>query len=206
MSEDSKLSDSDGIILVKTARKVVTEFLSNDSRIKLEPEFEKKFSFNSGVFVTLNKPDGLRGCIGFPMPVKKLSRAIVDGAIAAATEDPRFPPVTTKELDDIMFEVTVLTPPMEIDVSDPIEYLSKIKVGRDGLIIRHSFSSGLLLPQVPVEYGWNVEEFLQHTCEKAGLARDTWKNESVKIEKFEGIIFKEETPNGQVVREKIYGS
>jgi len=206
MSEDSKLSDSDGIILVKTARKVVTEFLSNDSRIKLEPEFEKKFSFNSGVFVTLNKPDGLRGCIGFPMPVKKLSRAIVDGAIAAATEDPRFPPVTTKELDDIMFEVTVLTPPMEIDVSDPIEYLSKIKVGRDGLIIRHSFSSGLLLPQVPVEYGWNVEEFLQHTCEKAGLARDIWKNESVKIEKFEGIIFKEETPNGQVVREKIYGS
>jgi hypothetical protein len=206
MPEDSKLSDSDYVILVKTARKAVTEFLSNGSRIKLESEFEKKFSFNSGVFVTLNKPDGLRGCIGFPMPVKKLSRAIVDGAIAAATEDPRFPPVTTKELDDIMFEVTVLTPPMEIDVSDPIEYLSKIKVGRDGLIIRHSFSSGLLLPQVPVEYGWNVEEFLQHTCEKAGLARDTWKNESVKIEKFEGIIFKEETPNGQVVREKIYGS
>ena len=206
MSEDSKLSDSDGIILVKTARKAVTEFLSNDSRIKLEPEFEKKFSFNSGVFVTLNKADGLRGCIGFPMPVKKLSRAIVDGAIAAATEDPRFPPVATKELDNITFEVTILTPPMEIDVSDPIEYLSKIKVGRDGLIIRHSFSSGLLLPQVPVEYGWNVEEFLQHTCEKAGLARDTWKNESTKIEKFEGIIFKEETPNGQVVREKIYGS
>ena len=206
MSEDRKLSDSDGAILVKTARKAVTEFLSNGSRIKLEPEFEKKFSFNSGVFVTLNKPDGLRGCIGFPMPVKKLSRAIVDGAIAAATEDPRFPPVTTKELDDIMFEVTVLTPPMEIDVSDPIEYLSKIKVGRDGLIIRHSFSSGLLLPQVPVEYGWNVEEFLQHTCEKAGLARNTWKNESVKIEKFEGIVFKEETPNGQITREKIYGS
>ena len=206
MSEDSKLSDSDGAILVKTARKAVTEFLSNGSRIKLESEFEKKFSFNSGVFVTLNKPDGLRGCIGFPMPEKKLSRAIVDGAIAAATEDPRFPAVTTKELDDITFEVTVLTPPMEIDVSDPIEYLSKIKVGRDGLIIRHSFSSGLLLPQVPVEYGWNVEEFLQHTCEKAGLARDTWKNESVKIEKFEGIIFKEETPNGQITREKIYGS
>jgi uncharacterized protein (TIGR00296 family) len=94
---------------------------------------------------------------------------------------------------------------MEIDVSDPIEYLSKIKVGKDGLIIRHSSYSGLLLPQVPVEYSWNVEEFLQHTCEKAGLERDTWKNESVKIEKFEGIIFKEETPNGQIVREKIYG-
>jgi len=202
MSRDTQLSDSDGVVLVKTARNAVTEFLSNGNRMKLESEFEEKFSFNSGVFVTLNNPDGLRGCIGFPMPEKKLSHAIVEGAIAAATEDPRFPSVKTNELNDIVFEVTVLTPPVEIDVSDPMEYLEKIKVGRDGLIIRHSFSSGLLLPQVPVEYGWNVEEFLQHTCEKAGLARDTWKNESVKIEKFEGIIFKEETPNGAIVREE----
>jgi len=202
MTKDIQLSDSDGVVLVKTARRAVTGFLSNGNRIKLEPDLEEKFSFNSGVFVTLNNPDGLRGCIGFPMPEKKLSHAIVDGAIAAATEDPRFPSVKTNELNDIVFEVTVLTPPIEIDVYDPMEYLEKIKVGRDGLIIRHSFSSGLLLPQVPVEYGWNTEEFLQHICEKAGLARDTWKNESVKIEKFEGIIFKEETPNGAIVREK----
>jgi len=202
MSKDTQLSDSDGAVLVKTAREAVTEFLSNGNRIKLESDLEEKFSFNSGVFVTLNNPDGLRGCIGFPMPEKKLSHAIIEGAIAAATEDPRFPSVKTNELNDIVVEVTVLTPPVEIDVSDPTEYLEKIKVGRDGLIIKHSFSSGLLLPQVPVEYGWNVEEFLQHTCEKAGLARDTWKNESVKIEKFEGIIFKEETPNGVIVREE----
>ena len=202
MSRDTQLSDSDGVFLVKTARKAVTEFLSNGNRMKLESDLEEKFSFNSGVFVTLNNPNGLRGCIGFPMPDKKLSHAIIEGAIAAATEDPRFPSVKTNELNDIVFEVTVLTPPVEIDVSDPTEYLEKIKVGRDGLIIRHSFSSGLLLPQVPVEYGWNVEEFLQHTCEKAGLSRDTWKNESVKIEKFEGIIFKEETPNGVIVREE----
>ena len=202
MSRDTQLSDSDGVVLVKTARKAVTEFLSNGNRMKLESDLEEKFSFNSGVFVTLNNPDGLRGCIGFPMPEKKLSHAIIEGAIAAATEDPRFPSVKTNELNDIVFEVTVLTPPIVVDVSDPMEYLEKIKVGRDGLIIRHSFSSGLLLPQVPVEYGWNVEEFLQHTCEKAGLARDTWKNEDVKIEKFEGIIFKEETPNGAIVREE----
>jgi len=202
MSKDTQLSDSDGVVLVKTARKAVTEFLSNGDRMKLESDLEEKFSFNSGVFVTLNNPDGLRGCIGFPIPEKKLSHAIIEGAIAAATEDPRFPSVKINELNDIVFEVTVLTPPVEIDVSDPMEYLKKIKVGRDGLIIRHSFSSGLLLPQVPVEYGWDVEEFLQHTCEKAGLARDTWKNESVKIEKFEGIIFKEETPNGVIVREE----
>ena len=206
MSENTKLSDSDGVLLVKTARQAVTEFLSNGNRITLEAEYGEKFSFDSGVFVTLNKPDGLRGCIGFPMPEKKLSRAIVEGAIAAATEDPRFPPVTTKELDDITFEVTVLTPPVEIDVSDPMEYLTKIKVGRDGLIIRHSFYSGLLLPQVPGEYGWNVEEFLQHTCHKAGLEKDFWKSGKAKIEKFEGIVFKEETPNGEVVREEIHGS
>ena len=193
MPEDTQLSDSDGVFLVKTARMAVTEFLSTGKKMKLESEREKKFSFNSGVFVTLNNADGLRGCIGFPMPDKKLSHGIIDAAIAAATEDPRFSPVKTNELNDIVFEVTVLTPPVEITVTDPMEYLEKIKVGRDGLIIRNSFSSGLLLPQVPVEYGWNVEEFLQHTCEKAGLEKDTWKNEKVKIEKFEGIVYKEET-------------
>jgi len=88
MSRDTQLSDSDGVFLVKTARKAVTEFLSNGDRMKLESDLEEKFSFNSGVFVTLNNPGGLRGCIGFPMPEKKLSHAIVDGAIAAATEDP----------------------------------------------------------------------------------------------------------------------
>ena len=206
MSGDTRLTDSDGVLLVKTARKAVTTFLSNGDRMKLEAEHEKKFSFDSGVFVTLNKPDGLRGCIGFPMPEKKLSHAIIEGAIAAATEDPRFPPVTAKELNDITFEVTVLTPPIEIDVSDPMEYLTKIKVGRDGLIVKHSFYSGLLLPQVPGEYGWSVEEFLQHTCHKAGLEKDFWKSGKAKIERFEGIVFKEETPNGEVVREKTRGS
>ena len=193
MHDDTLLSDSDGVFLIRIARMAVTEFLSNGKRMKLESEDEKKFSFNSGVFVTLNNADGLRGCIGFPMPDKKLSHGIIDAAIAAATEDPRFSPVKANELNDIVFEVTVLTPPVEITVNDPMEYLEKIKVGRDGLIISNSFSSGLLLPQVPVEYGWNVEEFLQHTCEKAGLGKDVWKNEKVKIEKFEGIVYKEET-------------
>jgi uncharacterized protein (TIGR00296 family) len=193
MPDDTRLSDSDGVLLIKIARMAVTEFLSNGKRMKLESEDEKKFSFNSGVFVTLNNADGLRGCIGFPMPDKKLSHGIIDAAIAAATEDPRFSPVKANELNDIVFEVTVLTPPVEITITDPMEYLEKIKVGRDGLIISNSFSSGLLLPQVPVEYGWNVEEFLQHTCEKAGLEKDVWKNEKVKIEKFEGIVYKEET-------------
>jgi len=97
-----KLSDSDGSFLVKIARKAVTEFLSNGNKIKLDADNEKKFSFNSGVFVTLNKHQELRGCIGFPMPDKKLSHAIIDGAIAASTQDPRFQPVKSKELDDII--------------------------------------------------------------------------------------------------------
>ena len=117
MPEDAQLSDSDGVFLVNTARTAVTEFLSSGKRVKLESESEKKFSFNAGVFVTLNNADGLRGCIGFPMPDKKLSHGIIDAAIAAATEDPRFSPVKINELNNIVFEVTVLTPPVEITVT-----------------------------------------------------------------------------------------
>ena len=203
MKNCNKLSNEDGGILVKTARKIVTEYLKNRSKINLEQKFESDFSFNSGVFVTLNNTMGLRGCVGFVLPDKKLSNALADASIAAATEDPRFPTVKIEELDQITFEVTVLTPPEKIHVSDPIEYVSNIKVGRDGLIVNHGSQSGLLLPQVPVEYGWNEEDFLSHTCEKAGLPRDCWKEKETIIQKFEGIVFKEETPNGKVIREEL---
>ena len=201
MKDYSKLSDKDGEILVKTARQVVTEYLKNRTKIKLEQTFESNFSYNSGVFVTLNNPMGLRGCVGFALPDKKLYNALVDAAISAATEDPRFPPVTAKELEEITFEVTVLTPPEVIHVLDTVEYPSRIKVGKDGLIVKHGSNSGLLLPQVPVEYSWTEEEFLGYACEKAGLPRDCWKDKETEVQKFEGIVFKEETPNGRVVRE-----
>ncbi|KFM17286.1 AMMECR1 domain containing protein [Marine Group I thaumarchaeote SCGC AAA799-B03] len=195
-----QFSDSDGIELVKMARKVVTEFLKNNSKIS-DSEFDSKFDFSSGVFVTLNKEDDLRGCIGYPTPVKKLSDGLIDAAISAATRDPRFSPVTIDELDKITFEVTVLTPPEEIKVEEYSEYLPQIKVGRDGLIVENDFSSGLLLPQVPTEYGWNEEEFLEYTCQKAGLNKNAWKEKSTKISKFQGVIFKEENPNGNIIRE-----
>ncbi len=203
MSYYRELSDVDGKELVQTARRIVTEFLTTENKKRLSDDFQSKFSFKSGVFVTLNDNSGLRGCIGFPLPQKRLCDALVDAAIAAATEDPRFSAVKQSELDKITFEVTVLTPPIEIKVSDPSEYPTQIKVGRDGLIVKYSGFSGLLLPQVPVEYGWTEEEFLSHTCEKAGLPRNMWKDPKIEVLRFEGIIFKEETPNGKVIQEKL---
>ena len=203
MTDYNQLTDSDGERLVRMARTVVTEFLKNRNKMKLDSEFKDAFSANAGVFVTLNHQSNLRGCIGYVLPDKKLYNALEDAAIAAATEDPRFPPVTYEELDQITFEVTVLTPPQEIEVTDPKEYPSKIKVGRDGLIVKSGFNSGLLLPQVSTEYGWNEEEFLGHTCEKAGLPKDKWKDKDTKILKFEGIVFKEQSPDSSVVRVKL---
>ena len=200
MRESKEFSDADGEELVKCARRAVTEFLKNNSKIDND-EFNSKFNFSSGVFVTLNKQDSLRGCIGYPIPVKKLSEGLIDTAISAATQDTRFSPVSYDELDKITFEVTVLTPPVEIKAEQFKDYLKEIKVGRDGLIVENSYSSGLLLPQVPIEYGWNVEEFLEYTCQKAGLDKDAWKDMDTKISKFEGVIFKEETPNGNIIRE-----
>jgi len=203
MKDYNNLSNDDGHILVKTARKVVTEYLKKGIKPKLEKEFRDNFSFKSGIFVTLNNYLGLRGCIGYPLPEKLLFNALEDAAISAATEDPRFPSVKYEELNSITFEVTVLTPPKKITVNNPKEYLSEIKVGRDGLIVKFGIYSGLLLPQVPVEYGWNEEEFLEYTCEKAGLLKDYWKNSETEIQKFEGMVFKEEKPNGPIVREVL---
>jgi len=203
MKDNVNISEKDGQILVKTARMVVTDYLKNGSKTELGKKFQEDFSFNSGVFVTLNNPLGLRGCIGYPLPDKKLFNALEEAAISADTEDPRFPPVKFEELDSITFEVTVLTPPTKIEVSDSQEYLSKIKIGQNGLIVKYGYNSGLLLPQVPVEYGWNEKEFLEYTCEKAGLPKEYWQKEDVEILKFEGIVFKEKDPNGEIIQEKL---
>ena len=201
MKNYDNISIEDGRILVKTARAIVTEYLKNKTEFVLDEDFKSNFSFDSGIFVTLNDPRGLRGCIGYPLSNKKLFNALVEASIAASTEDPRFQPVQNEELDKITFEVTILTKPEEVHVSDPREYPKKIQVGRDGLIIKNGFNSGLLLPQVPVEYGWTEEEFLGHTCEKANLPYDCWKCKDTLIQRFEGIIFKEESPKGTIIRE-----
>ena len=200
MKKINQISNDDGKELVKMARKAVERYLKNNSKIN-DLEFNSKFDYKSGVFVTINKRNALRGCIGYPIPVKKLADGLVDAAIIAATQDPRFTPVDVDELDQIHFEVTVLTPPIELIADHPNEYLSMIKVGRDGLIVENAYTSGLLLPQVPTEYGWNVKEFLEFACEKAGLDKDTWKDKTTKVSRFEGVIFKEESPNGKIIRE-----
>lgn len=196
------LSDHDGEILVQTVRKIVTEFVTNGRRLELDESLKSRFSFESGIFVTLNLQAELRGCIGFPMP-RRLEQALPEAAIAAATQDPRFSPVKSTELDKITFEVTILTPPVELKADDPSQLPSKIKIGRDGLIVKQGYHSGLLLPQVPVEYGWNEEKFLDFTCQKAGLPSNCWQDKKTKVFSFEGIIFKEENPNGKIVREDI---
>lgn len=193
-------SDADGEIIIKIAREAVTEYLKSKKRIVLKEDFKTRFSFNSGVFVTLNNSTTLRGCIGNPLPEKKLYQSLVDAAILSATQDPRFPSVKYNELNEISFEVTILTPPIQVKVEDPLQYPTKIKVGRDGLIVKWEYGSGLLLPQVPIEFGWNEEEFLSQTCEKAGAPSDCWKRKETMVLKFEGTIFKESNPMEKVVR------
>lgn len=197
-----RLSPDDGRLLVGAARDAVSEFLRKD---KARPDrgLEARFSERSGVFVTLKDRSGLRGCIGYPAPDRKLFFALRDAAIAAATEDPRFAPLGPEELGGVTFEVTVLTQPEKILVDSPEQYLREIRVGRDGLVVRNGFYSGLLLPQVPAEYGWDEREFLEHTCQKAGLPRDCWKERGTEIERFQGIVFREEQPDGDVIEEKL---
>ena len=196
------ISDEDGKVLVKMARSVVTEYITNSNKV-FDQAFEEKFSFDAGVFVTINDKSGLRGCIGFPLAVKKLSNALTNAAIAAATDDPRFPSITQNELNDLVFEVTVLSETEEISSNSPNEIIHAIKIGRDGLMVEKDFQSGLLLPQVPVEQNWNVENFLNHTCHKAGLPNDSWKDKTTKISKFQGVIFREILPNGEIIQEKL---
>lgn len=128
---------------------------------------------------------------------------MIDSAINAATQDPRFNPLTINELGKVVFEVSVLTPPERIEVKNPQEYVNQIKVGEDGLIVEKGVYKGLLLPQVPVEWGWCEEEFLCQCCMKAGVPVDSWLTKDVKIYKFKGIVFEEETPLGEVKRLKL---
>lgn len=138
-----------------------------------------------GVFVTLHRKGALRGCIGYIEGLKPLARAVGEMALAAAFGDPRFPPVTAAELPELDVEISVLTPLRQ--ATDP----SEITIGEHGLYIVNGPRSGLLLPQVATENGWDREAFLRHTCLKAGLPETAWKDPESRIYLFEAQIFSE---------------
>ena len=193
------LSKSDGKQLVKLARKTIEEYFRN-KQLKIK---KTKFKEKRGVFVSIHTfPDHeLRGCIGYPYPILLLGEAVQKASISAAFQDPRFPPLTQDELKKIVFEISILTEPRIIKVKNPKDYLKKIVIGKDGLIIEYgTLYKGLLLPQVATQYGWNVETFLEHLCMKAGLMIDMWMDPRTKIFKFQTQIFAEREPNGVIIQ------
>jgi uncharacterized protein (TIGR00296 family) len=187
--------------LIKIARDSISAYLEGK---KIEPseKIKKEFEEKTGVFVSLYLKDELAGCIGFPEPIFQLWLAVRKAAIGAAFGDPRFPPLVKQQMKDLRVELSILTKPEVIEVKDPKEYLKKIKIGKDGLIVKDEFGSGLLLPQVAVEWRWNVEEFLNQTCMKAGLDPSCWRNTKRNIYKFQGQVFTEE--KGKLVEKKLY--
>ncbi|MHA1132554.1 MAG: TIGR00296 family protein, partial [Candidatus Helarchaeota archaeon] len=207
----------DGIFAVKLARQAVKTYIEERRKVPIPTKFPTSFNEKAGVFVTLKtikKQEGnikkqLRGCIGFPYPTLPLIEAIIESAISSATQDSRFyppfgpGPVKPEELKTITFEVSILTPPQLLKVEDTNEYLSKITIGRDGLIAERGPMRGLLLPQVPVEWKWNIEEYLEHTCNKAYMSRDSWKMKDTKIYTFQAIIFEEVEPQGMIRQKEI---
>lgn len=204
-----QLSLEEGKFLVELARRTVEEYLKSRKRISVPENIPEKFLQPCGVFVTINSVKNgekeLRGCIGFPHPTTPLAQAVIESAISSATQDPRFYPLSLRELDKVVFEVSVLTPPQLIEAKKPSEYPGKIKVGKDGLIAERGIFKGLLLPQVPIEWKWDEEEFLCQCCIKAGLPPDGWLLDGTKIYKFQAIIFEEERPNGEVKRKSLGG-
>lgn len=186
--------------LIKLARDSISTFFEG-KEIKIPDAVKSEFKEDKGVFVSLYVNDELIGCIGFPEPVLPLYEAVIRAARSAAFEDPRFPPLRKEQMKDLRIEISVLTKPEEVVVKEPSEYPKKVKIGVDGLMIKDEFGSGLLLPQVATEWGWDSERFLCETCRKAGLEPDCWNNMKRNVFKFQAQVFTEE--KGKVVEKKL---
>lgn len=198
--EPSMLGIEDGVFLVKLAREAIEKYVVDGIRIDIPPNTPEKFKKRGMAFVTIETATQrreLRGCIGFLQPITSLAKTVINAAIAAATEDPRFPPLSTEELDNIVLEVSVLSMPKLIKSVD------EIIVGRHGLIISMGWYSGTLLPQVPVEYCWDRETFLAECCLKAGLDPDCWLDPKTRVYVYEARVFYEKSPRGDVEMKDI---
>lgn len=178
----AEISESDKKYLLNLARESIKAGLSQTPFRPAEPE-AKALREKRGVFVTLKVAGMLRGCIGMIRAAKPLYEAVAEMASAAAFDDPRFQPLTEAELEGIDIEISVLSP------LSRVEDISEIKIGRDGLMIRLDFHSGLLLPQVATEHGWNLTTFLEQTCLKAGLPKNSYKDKAAEIYRFTADIF-----------------
>ncbi len=182
-NSDEYLSEAEKEQLLKIARATIVSHLDG----KGIPEFEVSgvLADHGAAFVTLEKNEKLRGCIGYTEAVAPLYQTVTNCAVSAATRDPRFPPVTATEVSQLHIEISVLTPLTEINALDDIV------VGRDGLMIVMGGNRGLLLPQVATDYGWNRTQFLEHTCQKAGLPTDAYRNPAAVIYTFTALVFGE---------------
>jgi uncharacterized protein (TIGR00296 family) len=198
-----RYADRDGELAVRIAREAIDSRLLGKAKRNLDVPtlFEEK----SGAFVTLNTyPTGdLRGCIGFPQPFFALVKSIEKAAEAAATEDPRFPPMRGEEADRVTVEVSILTPPRLVEVKKPKELPNHITIGVDGLNVAQGAYRGLLLPQVAVEEGLDAADFLSQACMKAGLLADAWLDPDTRVYTFQAEVFAEAHPRGPVVRRSL---
>lgn len=179
------LNQTQRLLLLQIARSSIAAVLDGRPPQLDESAIDETLRKPSGAFVTLKtKSEDLRGCIGSIHPIAPLFQAVSMSAVNAAFRDPRFHPLQKHEFDLVVMEISVMGPIVPCTTDD-------IVVGRDGLIISHGRNAGLLLPQVAIEYKWTREEFLRHTCIKAGLHPDTWQNGACRIEKFEAEVFGE---------------
>ena len=179
-----RLTDAERATLLKLARETIAQYLKDGKRVALS-RAEGLLAENCGAFVTLHKRGQLRGCIGNMIGMRPLIETIQEMAISSATQDPRFRRVTPDELADIDIEISVLSPMKRI------KDVNEIEVGTHGILMRRGMYQGVLLPQVATEWGWNREEFLAHTCEKAGLPMDAWRDPETAIEIFSAEVFGE---------------
>ena len=170
-------------LCLKLARQALEHYFATGRHLR-SPVRSGALREKRGAFVTLTVDGELRGCIGYPLPVKPLDETIIEMAVAAATQDMRFEPLSPDELKKLKIEISVLGLPEP--VSDP----GQVQVGCHGIIVSKGFSKGLLLPQVPVEYGWDRETYLRHGCLKAGLPPEEWKK-GAKLEVFTAQVFSE---------------
>lgn len=171
-------------LMLSTARDVVSSCARNE-KIIVNDALQNISDEPMGVFITLRKNEELRGCIGYVEGYKPLYEAIPEMSEAAATRDPRFDPVKEDEIEEINLEISLLSP------LEKIESPEQVEVGKHGLVIKKGLNKGLLLPQVATENKWDSKTFLEHTCLKANLQPDSWKDEEIEIFVFSAEVFSE---------------